>query len=808
MIPMRYYTLLFSIIFLSISSYLYSQSNVTGKIIDTNGEPISFANILLLNPSDSSLVKGDLTDLDGQYMFECNPGDELIFSGSYIGYNSHFSEAIRIPMTGIYEHPDIILGEGLELDEVQVVARRPLYERKIDRMVVNVANSITSSGSTALEVLEKSPGVIVNRQNNSITMMGKTGVGIMINGKVSYQPIESILPMLNGMSSSNIEKIELITTPPAHLDAAGVGGYINIVLKQRADLGLSGNLSLSAGYGEGETGSGNLGLNYRKGNWNLYGNYNYSLQAQYQEFFNYRKLIANSTIEETQVLTERDPTQVNHDLRLGADYTISDNTTLGVLLAAYDNKWTMDAFNTGAGRVNSIVIDSISMDNSERNQWKHFMANFNIEHKFANGSKINFNIDRIFYEDENPTNYFTNYYDENLQFIRSEDTRSDKFTPIDISVGQLDYSGSISDQLKYQLGTKIAVSQFENDVSVEAFDGSEWQLIDRFTNFSDLDEKIFAGYVSFDYELDQDNTFKIGLRYEYSDSELNTIKEGTVVDREFGTFFPTMYYNKVIDDNNSLGISLNRRITRPGFDDMAPFAIFLDPSTYFFGNPGLQPAITNSAKVDYSYKSINLSIQYSVEDSTIARFQDFVDPVTNEQLFKPINLSETQLLTANLSFPIHITRHWEMQNNIIASNIKQISYFESELIELNNFNYNINTTQTFLFGNGYSGEVNYSYTSNFLWGRSELEPMYILNFGFQKKFDNGSNLSINLRDALNSFEWRGGTNLIEQGFLTDGYFDFSNRTLSISYTTNFGNQKLKARRDRQTGSEAERARVN
>ncbi|NNL93006.1 MAG: hypothetical protein HKO66_12275, partial [Saprospiraceae bacterium] len=284
-------------------SLLYSQGNLKGKVIDDNQEALAYANVLLLNSIDSSLIRGELTDDGGNYTFESVDQGSYLISSSYLGYSDYYSEIIKISNNQDLRMDDIILSEGVSLDEVQVVAKKALFEQKIDRLVVNVASSLTSAGGTALEVLEKSPGVIVNRQSNNISLVGKDGLSVMINGKLTYQPVESIIQMLEGMPSDNIESIEIITTPPANFDAEGNAGFINIILKERTDMGLNGNWSASVGYGRGETASANLGLNYRKDKLNIFYNYSYTRMAQEQFFYNYRKVEFENTITESEIST-------------------------------------------------------------------------------------------------------------------------------------------------------------------------------------------------------------------------------------------------------------------------------------------------------------------------------------------------------------------------------------------------------------------------------------------------------------------------------------------------------------------------
>ncbi|MBT8232198.1 MAG: outer membrane beta-barrel family protein, partial [Bacteroidia bacterium] len=250
------------------------------------------------------------------------------------------------------------------------------------------------------------------------------------------------------------------------------------------------------------------------------------------------------------------------------------------------------------------------------------------------------------------------------------------------------------------------------------------------------------------------------------------------------------------------------RITRPTFNDMAPFAIFLDPNTFFFGNASLQPAIANNYKVDYRLNSYMLSVQYSKEDSTISRFQDRVTLNTNQQAYEPINLSNSENISANLSVPIYIGNNWTMQNNFLFLWSQTESYYDDDLIKLSNKSYNISTTQTWLLENDFSLELNAFYNSPSISGRSTINAFYAVNFGAQKRFADGSSLRFNVNDVFDHLTFKGGTDLSDQGFVTDGEFDFANRTFSISYSRSFGNSKLKSARNRTTGSEEERQRVN
>ncbi len=314
----------------------HSQDRITGQVYDVDNIGLPFCNVLLLNPADSSLVLGNIADASGHFILESIPEGQYLLEVSMLGFTTYLSETLSVTNTNEeLELDPIVLSENsTQLDEIQIVEKRALFEQKIDRMVVNIANSITLSGSTALEVLKRSPGVEVNPQTNTIAMAGKSGVVVMINGKISRMPPDAIVQMLEGMSSDNIDKIELIHTPPANFDAEGNAGFINIVLKKNLKEGTNGGFTLNAGYGRHEKASASINLNHRKKNINFYGDYSMNYNHSSQIFTNYRGFDYEGTYFENSSESDRDPTKITvQNARLGADIDISDKTIFGVLLA-------------------------------------------------------------------------------------------------------------------------------------------------------------------------------------------------------------------------------------------------------------------------------------------------------------------------------------------------------------------------------------------------------------------------------------------------------------------------------------------
>ncbi|MEI9810877.1 MAG: TonB-dependent receptor [Bacteroidota bacterium] len=436
------------ILLLIVAGSSFAQS-INGNVTATDNKPVAAANVLLLKAKDSVLVKGTVTSSTGQFSFTGVSSGSYILQFSFTGFEDVYSSPIIIDKTDIDLDVFQLKEKGVQLDKVTVTAKRPLFEQKIDRMIVNVRNSITAAGSTVLDVLERSPGITVNRQSNTISMNGKNGVVVMINGKINRMPLSAVVQMLSGMNASNIEKLELITTPPANFDAEGNAGYINIVLINNPNQGFNGSYSLTMGYGRGETPAAGINFNYRHNKINLYGDYSFSRLHTKQLFTNYRRVQYQGNTTENYVESDRNTFQRNHNISLGLDYEINKKTVAGLLLATYNNKWSMDAENAFSKTVNSLPDSFTTITNDEINHWKHYMADVNIQHRFKEGQTLSFDINYLWYHDDNPTNYTNKYYNAQGNFLSSDLTKSSKITPINFWVGTSDYTMALGKKMEY-----------------------------------------------------------------------------------------------------------------------------------------------------------------------------------------------------------------------------------------------------------------------------------------------------------------------------------------------------------------------
>jgi hypothetical protein len=806
----RHYCSFFVLLFVCCSFFITNaQTNIHGYVTNKDGKPLPNSNVLLLNAKDSVLIKGRLTNQAGGYSFENIPAGTYLISFSYTGLDQIYTSIFTIT-----NHQDNLAMGSVPLDEnnqqlkaVVVSARKPLYEQKIDRLVINVASSITSAGSTALDVLERSPGIMVDRINNNLSINGKSGVIVMMNGKRSYMDISSLVLFLQGIPSGNIERIEVITTPPANFDAEGSAGIINIVLKSKNQFGTNGSYSLSAGYDKGEQSMASININHRKGKINLFGNYSFSRTRLQQVRKNYHAVTFAGNFIEDYSESNRHALVSQHDGQAGIDYEINKKTIVGALLTANYRNWNMDADNNAFVSTNYKLDTAIKTANNELHTTSNYGINLNLQHNFKEDEKLSVNMDYLNYNDNNPSKYNNAYYNNLGNFIYDQKVISGKVTPLIFWIAAIDYSKKLSKKVDMEAGAKGTTSRLNNDVMVASFNQNNWLQDTALSGFHNLHESVAAAYYSVSIALDTATSIKAGLRYEYTSFNLRSHTEKNIVDRHYGNLFPSFFMLHTINENNAINFSYSRRIWRPSFTDLAPWVLFYDPKTFQTGNPALQPAITDAANVSYTYKNKIIPVSYSYTADPIS-MQPHVDDATNKLISSMTNAKNNKNASISFSLPFTVTKWWNMQNNI-SGNWDQSNSFYKEAVKTESKSASVQSTQTFTLPKDIAVELSGYYYSGGSWGLYKFGSMGSLDIGVQKKFiTKKSTLSFNIRNILNSQTsqfsvYIPAQNLIQKNIYIYGYTDFS-----LSFTHSFGKDKVKQKRDRTTGAEDEKGRVN
>ncbi len=769
-----------------------AQQSVQGQVTCPKNDPIPYATVLLLAAKDSSLIKGAITSESGSYSFEKIETGSYLISAGMVGYETVLTQPFHIVKDQTYTQPSIILPEGLTLNEVVVKEKKVLFELKQDRVVMNVSASPSFSGNTGLELLSKTPGVILDRQNRSISMTAKGEVLVMINDRVQRMPMDALMARLEGMRAENIEQIEIIHQPPAKYDASGTAGIIHIVLKQNNMEGTNASASIIAGYGQREKAGFNLNLNSRRGKINWYGGgkFNYSKYKKFQvNHFREYEYQGHDYSHESYV-TFRNHKQVPHAANLGLDMNLTNQTILGVLLTGTKNhiQWGRNAESTSVDFIDDTIIRQQSIYINPSTDVKSISGNLNLLQKISSKSDLNFNLDysKIQYD---------NFSD--LQFDDSPAAQFKRKTLIDYWIVGLDNTNELGKDLKLETGIKGTFNNTMITAASENFDISPT----LFSGKDAIEERILAGYVSLSKKFTTKLNGEFGLRYEHYFYDLNS-ETGEDVTKVFKNPFPIVRLNYDIDSINTLQFAFNRSIVRPPFFSLTSVLVVFDSSSTFYSNPRLRPTFASTYKVSYGHKSILFSLAYIRRTGQIYNYNTVNKPL-HLQTSVPTNLDLENIIEVSLIFPLSPAKWWEM-NSTITGYYHKVKDESTHPITYENkiFTYSIQMNHAFRLGNKWTASMDGRYQSHFLLGDQEQYLHPYLNFGIKKEFAKGNSLGIVFQDITNTsvkIDWE--YHQPELDVRTYGLTDLSERQVRVTYTHLFGNKKLTDKRQRMTGAQ-------
>ncbi|KQM79086.1 hypothetical protein ASE74_00455 [Pedobacter sp. Leaf216] len=607
-IPMKnLYKILFTFSFFFTGVNVFAQTNpkanISGIILDENKKPADYVTVVLFKASDSSVVKTAFTDPNGTFGFNVPNKGSYYYKASNMGYKTVKSKTIVL--TEDNQKIDFgtaqLTASTQNLKEVSVAVTKPLIERKMDKVVMNVSNSSIMSGSTALEVLQKAPGITVD-QNDNISMMGKQGVLIQLDGKQTYMSSADVANLLRNMQSSDIESIELITNPSSKFDASGNSGIINIKTKKNKNGGTNGSLNGMAGYGKNFRGNAGLSLNHRTQKLNLFGNYNYGKNNRTNQIDIDR--ISNGKNTDTYFMQSGSSLrkQQNNNFKAGLDYFIDKKNTIGLLVNGYFNHGNEASVNNTFIGPSFVKVDSSLITNSlQQNKYNNVSYNLNYRSVLDTaGSEISADVDYSKYKGNDGSNYENDYRFANGDRIRPiKYTRNNTPSIIDIKAFKIDYNVALNKTVKLEAGVKSSWVKTDNDLQAEELINSAWQNDVKRSNQFIYDENVNAAYTNLNKQF-KNTSIQIGLRVEQTNSKGNLITNNTVVERNYWDFFPTLFVQQTLSKNNQLGFSYSRRIDRPSYDALNPFIYYLDEFTYSKGNPFLNPQYTHNFELSYT----------------------------------------------------------------------------------------------------------------------------------------------------------------------------------------------------------------
>ena len=794
------------------SVFLYS---VKGQVQDKKGEPLPFATVLVISALDSSLVKGDVTDIDGNFQIELKKEGSFRLQTSMVGYEQRISPVFQLNANNpSIQLPYLVLEEAsATLQEVQVVAKKPFIEQKIDRTVLNVENSIVSSGSTALEILERAPGVTIDSQNDQIRLRNKSGVLFMIDGKRTFLSEADLAQMLRNMTSDQIESVEIITNPSSKYDAAGNSGIINIKLKKNQQVGTNGTFTLGAGNGfipnapkDLSRYNSSLQVNHRTKKLNMFANVSANRNLFYSDNTLNRRVAFENVLTTFDQLSQRVQTGKAISFKTGLDYTINDKTSIGILMDGSDWAGELDGSNaTHIQGFEKSSLDQLSKIDMIR---KNLSSSLQVKHAFnKKGKELTFDVDYSRFEGDNTQNFETNFFD--AQNNPTNQLFQRNFTPtyINIFTAKTDYTLPINEKTKWEIGAKTAYVQTDNNFVFEQLMGTNWTNDPTKTNYFKYTEFVNAGYINYSQQWEKIG-IQAGLRAEHTQSLGNSVTLDEKLERNYLSLFPTLFINHTLSKNHATRYSYSRRIDRPNYGQLNPFVFYLDPYTYEEGNPNLQPQFTDNIELTYTYKGgLSFGLSY-------ANTRDFMIQITEQDDATSVtraiqrNLQRFQNYSFNVVFPYPIAKWWNTQNqgNLYYSAFTDDSLLGGQL-QAGQVAYNFNTSHQFTLPKQWSAELSMWYNSPSIYGIfRNVKPQYAVNMGIQKSFMNKkARLKLNVSDLFLTSFWYGQVNYQNMDFNISSRF--TSRRATLTFTYNFGNQQVKVGQRRQSAAELEKSRI-
>jgi len=808
---MRKIGLLITSCFLMMSVFA---QQVTGNVKDEQGKALSNSTVSLLNAKDSSVVKLAASNSNGSYVFNGIKAGQYIVSMSYIGYATVYSSAFEYSGTGDLTVPALQVSKMTgELKNVVVTSKKPMVEVKADKMVMNVEGTINAVGNDALELLRKSPGVMLDKDDN-ISMAGKNGVQVYIDGRPTPLSGKDLADYLKSLQSSQIESIELITNPSAKYDAAGNAGIINIKLKKNKAFGTNGSVNGGYGIGVYPKYNGGLSLNHRNKNINIFGNYTYNNNLN-ESFMNLYREQLDTLFDQKGLIKFKNK---SHGYKAGLDYFLSKKSTVGLIVNG--NITDFNIKNKGRTEISYMptgVIDRILVaDNSSTSSRKN--TNFNLNYRFADTAGHELNVDadygffRIKSDQLQPNYYFVpDGSSEISRAIYNMIAPSD----IDIYAVKTDYEQNFK-KGKLGLGAKTSFVKSGND----------FQRYNVYTNTKELDtlrsnrfqykENVNAVYANYNRQY-KGFMVQLGLRVENTNIEGHSTGQkwngsdykayDSIFNRHYTDFFPSaaITFNK--NPMNQWGLTYSRRIDRPAYQDLNPFEFKLDEYTYQKGNTNLRPQYTNSIGLTNTFKyKLTTTLNYSHVKDVFTQLIDTAE--TSKSFISKQNLATQDIVSLNISYPMQI-KWW----SAFANANSYYSHYKADFgggnrkVDLDVVAATFFMQNTFNLGKGWTGELSGWYSTPSIWqGTFKSKEMWSVDGGFQKNLLKGKmNIKASVSDIFKTIKWKGTSDFAGQRTIASGGFD--SRQFKLNLTYRFGSNMVKASRQRKTGLEDESKRV-
>lgn len=766
-------------------------------------------NLLLKRANDSTLVKLENGVANNEIVFEHVLYGDYFIEIMCLQKKVKRLDAIHVSQADNFFNEVDIEPINQSLKEVKVTAAKNILERKSDKLIYNVENTITSAADDALSVLQKAPGISVD-QNGQISMRGKSGVLVMINGKMTFADGEQLSTLLKGTMANQIAKIEIISNPSSKYDANGNAGIVNIILKKDQRLGSNGSLTLSYGSGKYRKTNNSLNLNYNSKHVSVYASYNFVHNMGFNDLTLYRKFYTNGVYQGAyeQHNYLRFPAYY-HIPKIGVDYKLNSKNTVGLMVNGLSNHHLSIADNKTFIENNQFQRQSYYITtNRSSDLWFNYGANLNYKHTFDSlGQELTMDADYIRYGNTVRQHFTTHYYDlQNAEIKIPYLLLGQVDGNLQIKALKADYVKPFHQHYKLECGLKSSIVKADN--KLEFYDESNAQHVfdSNQSNHFIYQENINALYTSLTYDKET-YSIQAGLRAEQTVATGHQIMNDNSFKRNYWQLFPTLFITRKFNQHHETGLSFSRRILRPTYQQLNPFKFFIDASTFNEGNPYLQPQNTYLIELNHTYnQQYQFTLSSGITNKSITEVLIPAEGQNNITIQTNKNVNKQYVQTLSVSAPFKFKKWW---NSMFDASV-YYSLYDGELagqkIHSSTMSWNAKMSHTIILPQQINlqcdGFIQYAehysfYTSGTFGG---------VNVSLQKAIMHKKlSMKISANDIFYNSPIKGSSNF--DNYHEDYYVKRDTRTIMLAFTYRFGNSSLSPSRRRTGGAEEEKQRA-
>ncbi|QZT37254.1 TonB-dependent receptor [Halosquirtibacter xylanolyticus] len=767
-----------------------AQKKLEGVVRDRHGKAIPYANVLLCQSPDSTLLANTITDLQGNFVFDETPQQNTFLKISYIGYSPKF-----VQLTEDLKH--ITLSDKIHnLNEITIKGAKKAIIEDATGFTVKVKDYTSTQGKSALEVLEVIPGVLKN--GTQISVMGKTAT-IYVNGRSLNLSGKAAENYIASLQADNVKSIRVITDPDAKYDANITGGIVDIELKYDKGEGINSGIILGAGIKKtGMVYSPSISFNYRKNKMNWYGSYGFYTgkfekdidQVQHYQENDKKYINENHEFKKTD--------GVSNNITLGLDYFASKKHTIGLLIQAGTYNGEDDSgietyiYPEKEDKPKDVSIQSdLFKDNSNKNITSNLNHHWKID---STGASLNTDITLSYIGNDNShlmkSTHLNDVYSGNSQNIDNQNT---------ILTARMDYVKSFRNQLRLETGWKANVLKRSIKQGYVEFEKVETTPQNIDTKY---DENIVAGYAKLDKKW-KTNSIAVGVRAEHTYYKGNTEEEFS---DNYWDLFPSFSFRQSLTKKSSLSVSYLHKIVRPSLSKLNPYRFYNGYNIYQQGNPNLKPYYIHYINLRYSIPSVvTLSLSHSRYNDQI-----FLDPQrnpkTNEIVNTYQNLGNSNKTSLYLYIPLRIGSWWRSNFSAVANYDIYDNQYQGRDWNSDNLWASVQLYNQFKISKTFTSEWTFFYSTKRNWFETVIDPRANLNIRFIKSLWNKKgSISATLVDP---FRWNSYASTLNSGDIHLDISESTDRTmLRLTFSYNLGSNQVKSKRRRSTGAESIEGRV-